>query len=204
MTTPQISTRCLLLAFAIHFFIVSFLLSIGSIYHSRPACAASKSECLNSIKPLLKNLNDEIDLLLSQLKETPASGPRVSHGECTKRLVNIEGMIEASYKENAQRSAIINQIACLRLKKLYARRTCECSAKGLEFDASDKIVDESIEALKRLNTAQKLIRKLAIKDKLVRSLIDAASEIRDCYSARTIVILNEIAKALEEIAAESQ
>lgn len=176
----------------------------ATAWPSNMACAASEYECLKSIQPLLRNLDSEIKSLLDDLKEIPAGGPRTSHGECTKRLVYIDGMIEASYKPNAQQSLVINEIACLRLKKIYARRTCKCTAKELEFDASDNVVDASIEALKRLSTAQKVIRDLAIKNEIVKSLIDAASEVRDCYSARTIVILNETAKALEQIVLESQ
>ena len=163
-----------------------------------PASADARlaTECKRANKMEISGLGEQIQYL--QRNAPASSGPQMPPGDCSRRLARIAGnMLYSRFDVATQNWA--EQMACLELRRIYLRRSCECQGKGFEFSDAPAVVDANIEALKRIQEAQKLIGRQTIKNPAVRQFVGLVSEVRDCYSVQTLSILNSVAKELETI-----
>jgi hypothetical protein len=180
--------------------VISLFLAMAFLLFPRSAVSKTEAQCLAEKKTELDRLKSEFRRL-ERLKVTSSGGPNVQPGRCTKTVAKIAGSLR-NYPFDAATAEHNEKISCVELEILSIERACKCQAKGLEFSLDPKHLDESYAAYARLAAAQKVYRRVLIRNREIRKFVDEASEIRECFSQKTIELLNATADAIERIARE--
>lgn len=166
--------------------------------YTDPAAATERlaAECRRSTATERQQLSMSINLLNKNMPR--GTGPKTQPGLCSKRLAAVAGNLWYMSLDAATQ-AWAEELSCLELRKYYLERQCRCKEMGLAFEFDDAIVDESINHINKIYSAQKELRRRAVKNPMIKQYIDITSRIKECYSIQSVKTLESVAREIDKI-----
>jgi len=169
-----------------------------------PINIGNKATCQTTIQPMI-SLEAEANNLLAQ--EPPFKGEEtVRLGECAQRIAKlynarlIDGPAAGvGVTAFAGQALNHNARACLELKVEFLKKACKCEQKGEFFSTDPAVQDRAMAAYKAVQDLDKRAREAGIVHPAIRSMVEKAADVRDCFNLNTLTMLQNTQKALEQI-----
>jgi hypothetical protein len=160
--------------------------------------------CEAAIRPQIYALNEQITRLIAN--EPPASGSKVSVGECAARILRLyqAGVVlgpapGVGITAVSSQASNHEQRACLTLKADFLSKACKCAAQDQAFSTNPDVEDKALAAFRSVQTLEKRMRDLGIVNPAIRKMVEKANNVHDCFNLNTIEVLNNTEKALQGV-----
>jgi hypothetical protein len=149
------------------------------------------------MKPIITELNKKIAAIRKQWNATPGTGPRVDLGSCTQRLHRLDGPYYLCCKDYGNWADMIEEMACLDLKKFYLKRACDCEDQG-GYSLDEVLQDQTLEAYAAVSKLQKRALHHGIRDPAIRAYVAEARKLLVCIQIGSINGLRKIETKIKE------
>jgi hypothetical protein len=170
----------------------------ASILSAGAATPASQvSACLTGVRTQLDDLTRQMSAIAAE--PDPSSGVSgtgfIVAGECTRMLALMDrSPAETVPPREADRA---ERKACLELQKRKITNACKCNGLGDASAPDSDAIKGALVARKRFADLRGKVTAFGIKDPAVREYVDAASQIGECLSAKSMLIMDRVSDAIE-------